>query len=239
MREYLTKITNSLAFRILIPTFVITFLAGLVLYIFILRSISDFANIHIKEDFSDMSITVYNMCDESLTDLLLKGISADEKSIRFNKALTIGMIEDYMEQNELKGAVIENGKEILKIGNFTSEFLQVRDKEMKDHTVSALKYAGNVYYETHSHFEPWGWRIILLKNAAAYSGLIHKVNHAYEVAAIIFLAVLFSSLYFLNIYIRYPVSTIIKSIKKEEKPEYKGIYEFEFLSTNKIGRAHV
>ena len=42
----------------------------------------------------------------------------------------------------------------------------------------------------------------------------------------------FFSLYFLNRYIRYPVSTIIKSIKKSEKPEYRGIYEFEFLSDN-------
>ena len=74
--------------------------------------------------------------------------------------------------------------------------------------------------------------MILIKDATAYSGLIHKVNRAYASAAIIFLVVLFFSLYFLNRYIRYPVSTIIKSIKKVKCPEYRGIYEFEFLSAN-------
>lgn len=222
---------KSLAFRILMPTFVIMLLAGLVLYIFILRSVSGFADEHIKANIADMSLDIYNICDKSLNDLLMKRSSGDEKIVRIKKGLTIGAIEDYMKQNDLKGTIIENEKELLRIGNFSSELLQTIE-DTKEHTVSVVQYTGKSYYGIHSHFDPWGWHIILLKDAAAYSDLIHKVNRAYEVAAIIFLVVLFFSLYFLNRYIRYPVSTIIKSIKKGEKPEYKGIYEFEFLSTN-------
>jgi signal transduction histidine kinase/ActR/RegA family two-component response regulator len=230
MKEYLRRITNSLAFRILMPTFVIMLLAGLVFYIFILRSVSGFADEHIKGNVADMAGDIYRICDKNLNDLLIKGMLADEKSVRLKKGLTIGAIEDYMNQNGLKGAIIENEKELLRIGNFTSEFLQGRHEEIKEHTVSALKYAGNVYYETHSHFEPWGWHMLLIKDAAAYSELIRKVNRTHGVAAFLFLVVIYLALYFLNRYIRYPVSTIIKSIKKSEKPEYKGIYEFEFLS---------
>ncbi|MBI1811855.1 MAG: response regulator [Nitrospirae bacterium] len=231
MKEYLNRITKSLAFRIFIPLFTIALISGLVLYIFVLRSVSGFADEHIKGNISDMSLDIYNICDKNLNDLLMKGLLADEKSVRFRKGLTIGMIEDYMKQNGLKGAIIEKEKEILRIGDFSTELLQTIE-DTEEHTVSLLKYAGERYYATHSHFEPWNWHFILIKDATAYSGLIHKVNRAYASAAIIFFVVLFFSLYFLNRYIRYPVSTIIKSIKKSEKPEYRGIYEFEFLSDN-------
>ena len=232
MKEYLRRLTKTLAFRILMPTFVMALLAGTGLYVFILSSVSGFADEHIKGNISDMSLDIYNICDKNLNDLLMKGLLADEKSVRFRKGMTIGMIEDYMKQNGLKGVIIENEKEILRIANLPPEFLQMIEKDVKEHTVSLLQYAGEKYYATHSHFEPWNWHMILIKDATAYSGLIHKVNRAYASAAIIFFVVLFVSLYFLNRYIRYPVSTIIKSIKKSEKPEYRGIYEFEFLSDN-------
>lgn len=236
MKEYLHRITKSLAFRIFIPIFAIALISGLALYVFILSSVSGFADEHIKGNISDMSRDIYNICDKNLNDLLMKGLLADEKSVRFRKGMTIDEIESYMAANDLKGAIIENEKEILRIGDFKTEFFQKIDEDTKEYTVSLLKYAGERYYATHSHFEPWNWHMILIKDVTAYSGLIHKVNRAYASAALIFLAVLFFSLYFLNRYIRYPVSTIIKSIKKGEKPEYKGIYEFEFLSNN-IARA--
>lgn len=223
---------KSLAFRILMPTFVIMFLAGLVLYIFILRSVSDFADIHIKGDISDISSEVYRICDRNLNDLLMRGLSGDKKSVRIKKGLTLDTIENYMNQKQIRGFIIENGKELLKIGTLPLELSEIIEKTIKEHTVSPIKHTGERYYATHSHFEPWDWHLILIKDAATYSDLMYKVNCAYASAAVIFLVVLFFSLYFLNRYIRYPVSTIIKSIKKGEKPEYKGIYEFEFLSTN-------
>lgn len=231
MKEYSPKITKSLAFRIFIPIFTIVLISGLVLYIFVLRSVSGFADEHIKGNILDMSGDIYKICDKSLNDLLMERSSGNEKLARLKKGLTIDEIESYMTENDIKGGIIENGKERLRIGDFTQEFLQ-KIEETEEHTVSTFKYVGERYYATHSHFEPWDWHIILLKDAGDYASLLRKVNRAYASAAIIFLIVFFFSLYFLNRYVRYPVSTIIKSIKKGEKPEYKGIYEFEFLSAN-------
>jgi len=231
MKEYLRRITKSLAFRIFISIFAIVLISGLVLYVFILRSVSGFADEYIKGNIADISGDVYKICDKSLNDLLMTRSSENEKLVRLKKGLTIGEIESYMAANDLKGGIIEDEKEILRIGDFKTEFLQTIE-DTKEHTVSTLKYAGERYYAIHSHFEPWGWHLILIKDAAAYSGLIHRVKRAYASAAIMFLVVIFFSIYLLNRYIRYPVSTIIKSIRKSEKPEYKGIYEFEFLSDN-------
>ncbi|MDP2277623.1 MAG: ATP-binding protein, partial [Nitrospirota bacterium] len=232
MKEFLQRITKGLAFRISILLFAIALISGLVLYIFVLRSVSGFADEHIKGNISDISSEIYNICDRNLNDLLRRGLSDDKKSVRIKKGLTLGTIENYMNQKQIRGFIIEDGKELLKIGSLPSELSEIIENTIKEHTVSPLKYAGERYYATHSHFEPWNWHMILIKDATAYSGLIHKVNRAYASAAIIFLIALFLFLYFLNIYIRQPVSTIITSVRKGEKPEYKGIYEFEFLSDN-------
>jgi len=229
MKEHLRRIINTLAFRILIPVFAIVFLLGFSVYIFVLRSVSGFADEHIKENIADMSGDIYRICDKSLNDLLMESASGDKKLVRLKKGFTIDEIESYMTANDLKGGIIENGKERLRIGDFTQEFLQ-KIEDTEEHTASTFKYAGEKYYAAHSHFEPWGWHIILLKDAGDYSGLLRRVNSSYAVTAVILLTSAFLFLYLLNIYIRKPVSAIIAPIRKGEKPEYKGIYEFEFLS---------
>ena len=231
MKEYLRRITKSLVFKIFIPIFTIGLISGLVLYVFILRSVSGFAAEQIKGDIADMSNDVYKICDKSLNDLLMERSSGNEKLVRLKKGLTIGEIESYMTANDLKGGIIENGKERLRIGDFTQEFLQ-KIEDTEEHTSSLFKYAEDIYYEIHSHFEPWDWHIILLKDAGDYSNLLYKVNRTYTVTAIILLTSVFLFLHFLNVYLRKPISKIIASIKKGEKPDYKGIYEFEFLSDN-------
>ena len=234
MKEHLRRIINTLAFRILIPVFAIVFLLGFSVYIFVLRSVSGFADEHIKENIADMSGDIYRICDKSLNDLLMESASGDKKLVRLKKGFTIDEIESYMTANDLKGGIIENGKERLRIGDFTQEFLQ-KIEDTEGHTASTFKYAGEKYYAAYSHFEPWGWHIILLKDAGDYSGLLRRVNSSYAVTAVILLTSAFLFLYLLNIYIRKPVSAIIAPIRKGEKPEYKGIYEFEFLSGS-IGR---
>ena len=86
-----------------------------------------------------MSLDIYNICDKNLNDLLMKGLLGDEKSVRFRKGMTIGMIEDYMKQNGLEGVIIENEKEILRIGNFTPGIF-TKDRQRCKRTYSlALK----------------------------------------------------------------------------------------------------
>ena len=61
MKEYLRRLTKTLAFRILMPTFAMALLAGTGLYVFILSSVSGFADEHIKETFQTCPLiyTIY------------------------------------------------------------------------------------------------------------------------------------------------------------------------------------
>jgi signal transduction histidine kinase len=222
-------ITQSLAFRIIAPAILLILLAGLVFYVFVLSYVSDFTAQHINDSIMEISREIYNICDRNLNELLKAGLAGDEKSIRIEKGLTIGDIEDFLRQNNAKGIIDEKGNELL--ASFLSpELSKVIRKNAKDNIVSTAEYDGVKYYIYQTQFEPWDWRIILIKDAAEYSALIKKVWLAYA-ATVAMLAIAGMLVFcYLNRSIKYPVSKIISSLKAGNQPEYKGIYEFEFLS---------
>jgi len=230
MREFTQKILDSLAFRIITLLSVVVLLAGLGLYLFTLRSVSEFADINIKDNILALSREIYNISDDSMTALIKTGQLRDEKALRINKAFAVGLIEDYMKENNLKGFILEGKNEILSAGGLSPELSDMIEEKIREYTVSRLEFNGTLYYVTHAHFDPWDWHILLAKEAADYSALENKVVRAYRITAVILLAAIILSLYVLNRYIRNPISRIITRLKKGERPEYKGIAEFEFLS---------
>ncbi len=232
MKGYRPGITNSLAFRIIAPVFLIVLFSGFGFYIFVLSSVSDFADRHIKEGLRNVSHDIYNICDKNLNELLRTGLSKDEKALRVSKGLTIGMIEDFMRENNLKGSIKEDGREIQLTVDLPAVLSEIAEKTVKEHVITSLEYEGKKYYANHIHFEPWRWHIILIKGEEEYAALTKKVRFAYGITGLILFMSVLSSFYFLNRYTRNPVRKIIKTIQKGEKPEYRGIYEFEFLSDN-------
>lgn len=232
MKGYKPGIINSLTFRIITPILSIVLLSGLSVYLFVLSSVSDFADRHIKEELKNLSHNLYNICDQNLNELLRTGLSKDEKALRVSKGMTVGKIEDFMRENNLKGSIKEDEKGIQLAVDISQGLSEIVEKTIKGHSITALEYGEKEYYANHIFFEPWRWRIVLIKDAAEYSVLKRKVRLAYGVTGFILLMSVLLFLYFLNMYIRRPVSKIIKPIQKGEKPEYKGIHEFEFLSDN-------
>ena len=109
MTEYKNRIINSLSFRIIMFAIAILLLAGLTLYFFVLRPVSDFTDMHIKENVLEKSHEIYNICDRGLNELLKTESLNDEKAVRIKKGLTVGMIEDFMRQNNLKGSTTQRG----------------------------------------------------------------------------------------------------------------------------------
>ncbi|MBI5199594.1 MAG: response regulator, partial [Nitrospirae bacterium] len=232
MKGYKLRIINSLAFRVITPVLAIVLLAGLGVYLFVLSSVSDFADRHIKEELQNFSRSIYNICDKNMNELLRTGLSKDEKALRDSKGITVGLIEDFIRDNNLKGSIKEDGKGIQLAVDISQGFSEIIEKTVKGHSITSLEYGEKKYYVNHIYFEPWKWHMVLIKDAAEYSALKSKVMLAYRVTGFILLMSIILFLYFLNTYIRRPVSKIIKPIQKGEKPEYKGIHEFEFLSDN-------
>lgn len=225
----LRHITHSLTFRIIAPAILLILVTGFVLYMFVLRYVSDFTDQHIKDSLMGISREIYNTCDRNLNELLKAGLTGDERSVRIKKGLTIGIIEDYLQQNNSKGIISEKDNELLAY-YLSPELSKAIRKNARNNMVSAVEHNGTKYYIYQMHFEPWDWRIILVKDAAEYSALVKRVRLAYTATGGMLIIAGLLVLCYLNRAVKHPINKIIKPIKKGDPPGYKGIYEFEFLS---------
>lgn len=225
----LRHITHSLTFRIIAPAISLILVTGFVLYMFVLRYVSYFTDQHIKDSLMVISREIYNICDRNLNKLLKTGLAGDEKTVRIKKGLIIGAIEDYLQQNKSKGIIDEKGNELLTCC-VSPELSEAIRKNAKDSIVSVVEHDGTKYYIHQMHFEPWDWHIVLIKDAADYSAIIKNVRLAYVATGGMLAVAGLLVFYYLNRSVKYPVSRIISSLKAGNQPEYRGIYEFEFLS---------
>lgn len=79
-------------------------------------------------------------------------------------------------------------------------------------------------------FDLWGWQIILLKDGEIYEEFISEIRRSYyAIGGILLIVSLLLVIYFCFVVHR-PVVSIIDAIQKNGMPDYKGIYEFEYLS---------
>ncbi|MCL4477200.1 MAG: response regulator [Nitrospirae bacterium] len=228
MKEYKLRIINSLTFRVIIPIVATVLLGGYLLYFIVLRSMSDLVNIHIRGNLETLSTSVYNICEQNLNELLRSGTAGDEGRVRIKKGITLGKIEDFMRANNLLGAITEGEGRVI----FSTEKLPFMLTEIMDskRNFSAFKRDGKGYHVSLTRFDPWQWRIILIKDDSAFTPVIYRTNLAYGATGLVFLISALLLFYYIDRIIRLPVSRIVNSLKKGEKPQYRGISEFEFLS---------
>lgn len=232
MKGFSHNILNRLGFRIIMPIILVTLFTGFILYIFVLRSVSDFADNHIKESFLEMATDIYEVCDRSMNDLLKTGALNNEKTVRIEKGLTIGSIEDFMKRNNLIGFILEGDKAVLSVGDPPSGLSEAIEKVSREHEVNLFTYSGERFYTYHFDFEPWKWHIVLVHHAGDYSTLINKVRISYGITGAILLLSIFLLFYYYNMTFRHPINRIIEKLKKGDRPDYKGITEFEYLNAN-------
>ena len=222
---------NKLTFKIVFPIFVTMSLLGLFLYFFILNTVTDFSMQNIKKDINTASRTLYNVIDDGFGKLINTGKSLDDISIRIQKADTLGEIEDFSRNINLKVIIYDSKLKIL-LNNSTSKLEDIGTKKLKENNLSAVSYDNTNYYVWYFKFEPWQWNIVIMKDAKDYSGLISKVQVIYLATGIIVLIISSVLVYYLHKTIKIPIAQLIAPIKKKTAPSYKGVYEFEFLSKN-------
>ncbi len=232
MTELRKTIVNSLPVRIIVPTALIILMTGTALYFSVLRSISDFADRNIKVDLSDTVLEIYDICDKGLNELIQSGLVADERALRVKRALTMGLIEDYLREHNLKGIIIEDGRGVFSYGELPRGLSGTIEENVKERGISTVDYLGKRYYAAHVDFQPWNWHVVIVREAAAYSALMKRVKLAYGATAVILLLSGLLILYCMQRSIKQPIDRIITLLKKGERPRYKGVYEFEYLSEN-------
>lgn len=233
MRQDFTK---KISVRIVAPVIVLTFIIGIFFYIFLLRTISDFAHRNIENALGEMSRDIYKIYDSKMNELSSKGLLDDEQAIKIEKARAVNEIEEFMRINNLKGILVYEGGSIegLNMKGAPEELQVLYDaaKRFKEREVSYLSLGDNDFYAIRMNLEIWKWDILILKDAEEFAALLTKVRLLYIITAIILLLSTLLLMVYLRKTINKPLEEIISSIKRGQRPEYKGIEEFEFLSRN-------
>lgn len=223
------KLINSLAFRIISSVLVVIVFIGLFFYLTVLKYISDFAK---KETFIMMEAEgreIYEIYDKGINEILSIGSLDDEKVLRIKKADIIEKIEIYLKNNNLKGLISEGRKEILNVGHVPKEMINELD-DIKENSASIFSFKGKSYYIYKLPLDFFNWSLLLIKDSKEYSSLLQSVRLIYLFTALILALSAFFLLYYFKNAINKPINIILNSIKRQQKPDYKGIEEFEFLS---------
>ncbi|GAB4405557.1 MAG: hypothetical protein OHK0032_00070 [Thermodesulfovibrionales bacterium] len=228
--RYKHRIINSLTFRLITPVVITVLLSGLLLYFIVLRSMSDLAGIHIERTLENLSRSVYDICEQTLNDLLRTGMAGDVRQVRIKKGLAIGRIEDFMRENNLTGAIIDGeGKAIFSSENLPLSLAEIVDA---DRQFSTVKRNRRGYYAYSLRFDPWDWRISIIKDDTEFVPLLIRINLAYGTTYLVLIISALLLFYYVDRSVRAPVSRIADTLKKGEKPDYRGIAEFEYLSNS-------
>ena len=232
MRPSIRSLFSRLPIRMVAPVVVAISLVGIGLYAFVLRSVSDFADLQIREALNRTASEVYNICDENFTELMQSGKMNDRKAIRIKKAFTLGDIEEYAARNKIACRVLDSNSGQLLVNQMEPDLMAAIGKyHTEGHTI-AFTHSQTVRYFKHFDFKTWGWHIDLIKEMDDYAPLIRRVKTAYIVtAALLFLGIVLILLLQLRL-LRKPLETIIQAIRVGRPPKYKGVQEFEFLAAN-------
>lgn len=229
------KLASSLHFRILasiIPIVILMVILGGAVFSVGLRTVSHYANERIQEDLERNSRELYNICDAALQNLLLDGYSNSDAATRLRKGNTLGKIEEYARQHNLEVLVYEpDWKEILlqQTSIPAEKFIADTEKESEKPFVKII-YENKEYYARQLDFNLWSWRIVLAKDGKSYADFASTIMQSYwAIGGILLIVSIVLVLYFRRA-VHTPIRSIIASIQSNGLPDYKGIYEFEFLS---------
>ncbi len=232
----IADLKKSLVLRIALPVIVLVFAMGLMLDRFVLNEVSDYIKTEVERDLGSISRRISNICNINFENLLMAGEADNDESLIIKQALTLGQVEDFLTQENLKGLIYDNKiNEIILETDLPSKADEwvVKEREFFGLRFTQLKNDG--WFAFHENFLPWSWQIIILKNETDYASLETQVNKANfnTLLILVFASVLL--IFFIHQTIKKPVNTIIHPLKKKQQPNYQGIDVFEFLSNSISG----
>lgn len=230
-----TTLASSLYFRILapvIPIIILMVILGTTVFSFGLRTVSHYANERILDDLERNSRELYNICDTVLQNMLLDGFADTQAEMRVHKGNALGKIEEYAHEHDLQVLVLESnrGKILLQQTALPPQKIIADTAEEGDKPFVKIGYEDVDYYAHQFNFELWDWRVIILRDGRAYEAFASTIRQGYIVIGLILMIISVMLVLYFRRVIHKPVRTIIASIQSNGMPDYKGIYEFEFLS---------
>ncbi|HTH45647.1 MAG TPA: diguanylate cyclase, partial [Oxalicibacterium sp.] len=225
---------SSLRFRILasiLPIVALMVILGGAVFWLGLRTVTHYANERIQEDLERNSHELYNICDNALQTLLVDGLADTSAELRLRKGNTLGKMEEYARQHDLQILVYDDSNRILLQHSLVpAKQLMIEDAFRNAQSFLKIRHDNSEYYAGEVNFDLWQWHIVLAKDGKLYTRFASTILRSYVALGIILLIVSAMLILYFRRVVHKPIHTIIASIQDNGMPDYKGIYEFEFLS---------
>ncbi len=226
------NIFKRLCFRLVSQALFVALLIGIGLYLFILSPVTASLEKHIQLELQEIANQIYGICDNKDMEVMRLGNITDDPAVKIIKGHTIGVIENMMSRNDINIFIKHKNAFILKPKNISvNQLKQIKKLHVLQNNFF-LTQNGNKHYFQIIDFNPWNWQIYILKNEESYALLTNTTKKFYKVSTLLLIVALVTLIFYLYCSINKPVQHIIYALKHGNKPDYKGIAEFEFLSEN-------
>lgn len=222
-------LSRRLGFRLLAPLVLLVLVTGAGFAMVLLGLVRDFQHKLVQDDLTWTSRVVYKIIDDHYYALLRAGAADEPVQQRIQQGRAMDDLESFMRQKEFQAVLLGPGQGVL-VDQGLAESLIRQAQSSPDLEVRQLVWQGHDYFTYSFRFEPWKWRILLLKRAGYFQTLQHQVHLMYAGSAglVLLTALLIYLVQTTNI--RRPLDNILRSLAGQTPPTYRGIMEFEFLS---------
>lgn len=209
---------NKFVVRVILPiAFILLVLCG-VLYFFLHRSAEEFANEQLRMHIDYQQKEIHNIISWAYSRIT-PADKDDDSVVLVKKAETISKIDIYFKTYGLAGSVTQNG---VLLYSFYDP-----DKEWQ----SPDRLADiPVQFSSVVLFPQWGWEVVSVQDPTTFEIFTGQVRTTVVVLLTLFLLVSAAVLLLLWLSVRNPIEKIIRKIKQNTPPDYRGVAEFEFLS---------
>ncbi|MEN8190423.1 MAG: ATP-binding protein [Thermodesulfobacteriota bacterium] len=221
--------TRRLAFKIISPIILIIATLAIVLFLMFNSMITAIVHDNAANDMEGLAHDVFAICDQGLEDLARKGQSGNPVALRIKKALTVGLIEDFIRAERLVGLILDNDREIWRSKEFprldSDRWLRLPSNK----TVTWNDDTSELYVYS-IQFEPWDRKIVLARNQQEYSQPVQQLHTFFISMGILMLLGIVILFFYLYRNVHRPLGAIIDDVRKNHTPGYSGVVEFEFLA---------
>ena len=211
--------------------FIIFFLlAGVGLFLLLSHSLDNSARRNIEQNLHALALTAYSKANNEIDRCTVTGLDClrgTQKTI--HQRAVFKFYEDFARTHEI-GLIVEDQGLIKFTAGIEEADAQVVSQSSGGDGQHLLQAPGAGVFHRHTiQFEPWAWRVSLLKNTSAVANPMSAMGIIYFGIWGILSMVTLAFLLWLRQTILGPVHRIANDFAADRTPKYQGISELEYL----------
>jgi len=225
-------IRPSLQLVILGPALALILMVGLLLYFLVLRTISDYASQNIHSTLAALLRGAISIADSEVDRQNRESLVSNANAALAYQLNTRIKLEDFARDQRVGVVVVAHDGVDFETGVSEADAkLIAADAAVNGRDQTSGE--GNLsYYVASSRFAPWNWQIVLVKDAGDFQALVSQVRQVYIGSGLALLAAVALLILALRQFLVRPIYQIAENFSAGSAPRYRGIAEFEHLSTS-------